>query len=76
MPNNLKEPALRALVKKAARAIENTARIMDAKRYAVPAHRRERYFGRGGQPGYKDRVLEAQALAVLKIFQATNGSGS
>lgn len=53
------------LVKRAMNAIDNTARVMDAARYEIPAQKREKYFG-----GYRERLLEAQARAVLKIFSS------
>lgn len=58
------------LIEAVAKAIDDTARRMDATRYAVPAQRRERYFG-----GYKERLLAAQACAAIAVCRATMKGG-
>ena len=50
------------LMSLAAKAIDDVARKMDAERYKLPAHKREKYFG-----SYKEKLLNAQARAVIDL---------
>lgn len=56
-------------IKRVAQAIDDTETRMNRERYAVPAQKRERYFGRDGKPGYKEKLLEAQARAAIAVIE-------
>lgn len=64
------------LIQALAGAIEATRAHMDRKRDAIPRSKREPYFDkldrRTGKPiiGYRTKLLEAQAKAVLEVFRA------